>query len=331
MIKRMHKQAGIFFLMTLLLSVMIVRIIPAEEAEGAKVADSSQMAAPVEMDLDNLTPVGAELLKEGVYPVNVDSSSSMFQITECTLTVQDGEMTALMSMGGTGYLYLYMGTGEEASGKDASAYIPYEETPEGVYTFTIPVEALDQPIACAAFSKKKEMWYDRILVFRADSLDQDAFAEGYYTTAEDLNLSDGEYLAEVTLEGGSGRASIESPARIVVRDFQARATIVWGSSKYDYMKVGDEKFEPLDGLETSVFEIPVTGFDYKMPVAADTTAMSVPHEIEYTLYFDSSTLQKADAAEDAAAEEMTAEESATEASAAEDSVSETVAGDKKKP
>ena len=97
------------------------------------------------------------------------------------------------------------------------------------------------------------------------------------------------------------------------------------------MKVGDEKFEPLDGMETSVFEIPVTGFDYKMPVAADTTAMSVPHEIEYTLYFDSSTLQKADAAEDAAAEEMTAEESATEASAAEDSVSETVAGDKKKP
>ena len=42
--------------------------------------------------------------------------------------------------------------------------------------------------------------------------------------------------------------------------------------------------------EHSVFEIPVTGFDYKMPVSADTTAMSTPHEIEYTLYFDSASV-----------------------------------------
>ena len=36
----------------------------------------------------------------------------MFKITSCTLTVKDGAMTAKMTMGGTGYLYVYMGTGE---------------------------------------------------------------------------------------------------------------------------------------------------------------------------------------------------------------------------
>ena len=40
-----------------------------------------------------------------------------------------------------------------------------------------------------------------------------------------------------------------------------------------------------------MFEIPVTVFDRKMAVAADTTAMSTPHEIEYTLLFDSSSIK----------------------------------------
>lgn len=40
-----------------------------------------------------------------------------------------------------------------------------------------------------------------------------------------------------------------------------------------------------------MFEIPVTVFDRKMAVAADTTAMSTPHEIEYTLQFDSASIK----------------------------------------
>jgi hypothetical protein len=38
--------------------------------------------------------------------------------------------------------------------------------------------------------------------------------------------------------------------------------------------------------------ITVTGFDSPLTVYADTTAMSTPHEIEYTLTFDSSTLEE---------------------------------------
>ena len=68
--------------------------------------------------------------------------------------------------------------------------------------------------------------------------------------------------------------------------------MVWSSPNYDYMKVGEEKFLPVNqGGETSMFEIPVTVFDRKMAVAADTTAMSTPHEIEYTLQFDSASIK----------------------------------------
>lgn len=94
----------------------------------------------------------------------------------------------------------------------------------------------------------------------------------------------------MTLEGGSGRAEIQSPAVLTVEDGNAFAEIIWGSSNYDYMTVNGERFDLVNTEGNSAFKIPVTGFDYKMPVTADTTAMSVPYEIEYTLYFDSETI-----------------------------------------
>ena len=184
-----------------------------------------------------------------------------------------------------------MGTGEEAAKAEKSDYIPFVEDQNGQHTFTVPVEALDKGLNCAAFSKNKEMWYDRTLVFRADSLPSDAYAEGTGKSVADLNLADGDYTAAVTLEGGSGRASVQSPAKIHVENGQATATIVWSSSNYDYMIVDGQKYLPLENTETATFEIPVSVFDRKITVAADTTAMSTPHEITYTLYFDSASVQ----------------------------------------
>ncbi|MBQ9518835.1 MAG: hypothetical protein IJR59_02945, partial [Firmicutes bacterium] len=65
---------------------------------------------------------------------------------------------------------------------------------------------------------------------------------------------------------------------------------VWSSNKYDYMVVDGEKYLPVSTEEFSVFEIPVLFFDREMPVKADTTAMSQPHEIEYTLNFEAKTI-----------------------------------------
>ena len=80
---------------------------------------------------------------------------------------------------------------------------------------------------------------------------------------------------------------MQSPAKLTVSDGKATAEIIWSSNKYDYMIVDGEKYEPTDTTEFSVFEIPVSAFDRKLKIAANTTAMSTPHEIEYTLYFES--------------------------------------------
>lgn len=103
----------------------------------------------------------------------------------------------------------------------------------------------------------------------------------------ELNLADGEYTVEVTMEGGSGRASIQSPTELTIENGQAQAEIVWSSSHYDYMLVNGDKYLPTNTEENSTFEIPVSVFDEPMTVIGDTTAMSVPHEIEYTLTFSS--------------------------------------------
>ena len=272
--------------------------LPAQSSETMSVQVSETVEATEEtaeqqsVGTEGMTPVLASELRDGVYQIQVDSSSSMFRIEACELTVNDGSMTADMKMGGTGYLKLYMGTGEEAAKAPEEKMIPFEEAADGSHHFTVPVEALDKELDCAAFSKKKEKWYDRVLVFRADSLPADALTDAAQVTAESMGLADGCYTVEVSMEGGSGRVSVESPANLVVKDQKAVAEVVWSSPNYDYMKVGEEKFLPVNqGGETSVFEIPVTVFDRKMAVAADTTAMSTPHEIEYTLLFDSASIK----------------------------------------
>ena len=263
-----------------------------ETTEPETQADTQpETVEAVEVVEEGMTPIYASSLKDGSYDVKVSSSSSMFPIESAVLNVANGEMTATMTMGGTGYLYLFMGNAVEAGYALEDAYIPFEETADGKHTFTVPVEALDAGIECAAFSKKKELWYDRTILFRADSLPVDAFADGVVNDAESLELADGEYTIEVTLEGGSGKASVQSPAKLTITDGKPTAEIIWSSNKYDYMVVNGTKYDPVSIEEVSVFEIPVTGFGYKMPVSADTTAMSVPHEIEYTLYFDSASIQ----------------------------------------
>lgn len=269
---------------------------PAEESEDLsdQVATADEMTTKEDVVDDSMVPVTGEELNDGEYEIEVDSSSSMFRIEKCTLTVKDGKMTALMTMGGTGYLKLFMGTGAEAVEASEDEYIPFVENEDGQHTFEVPVEALDKGLDCAAFSKNKEKWYERTLVFKASSLPTEAYKESPVTTVEDLELEDGQYEAEVTLEGGSGKASVESPAKIEIKDGAATATLIWSSSNYDYMIVDGEKYLMLNTEGNSTFEIPVAGFDFKMPVTADTVAMSTPHEIDYTLTFDSSTLKKAE-------------------------------------
>ena len=260
------------------------------ETGTSNVASASDMAEVEEVVEEGMTPISGDKVKDGTYNVTVKSSSKMFDITACELTVESGKMTATMHMGGKGYLYVYMGTGEQAAAADEADYIPFTEQADGTHSFTVPVDALDEGIDCAAFSKKKEKWYDRTILFRADSLPMDAFADGVVTTPDSLSLADGSYTADVALAGGSGRASVQSPAELTVKDGKVTAKIVWSSKNYDYMKVGDTKYDTVIEDEHSTFEIPVSCFDWAMAVKADTTAMSEAHEIDYTLTFDSASV-----------------------------------------
>lgn len=102
--------------------------------------------------------------------------------------------------------------------------------------------------------------------------------------------TDGQYTVEVTLTGGSGRASVESPAELKVVDGDATAVIIWSSPFYEYMLIDGVSYYPINDDGNATFEIPVT-FDEYVSVSALTVAMSQPHEIDYSLYFDSRSLE----------------------------------------
>lgn len=257
-----------------------------------EVQTEHETAPQNEVGYEGMTAVTADALNEGDYHISVDSSSSMFKIADCILHVSGGSMTADIIIASKSYDALFMGTEDEAGSAPESERIGYTVNEEEQSVFVVPVEALDKEIQCAALSAKKQEWYGRTLVFRADSLPDEAFAEARYATVSSLGIEDGEYTADVKLEGGSGKASVESPAALTIKDGKATAKIVWSSDKYDQMVVEDGVFLPTVTDGHSVFEIPVMGFDYRMPVQAETTAMSEPHMIDYTLSFDSATIKK---------------------------------------
>ena len=241
-----------------------------------------------------------DVLKDGVYSAKFDTDSGMFHVNESqdgkgVLTVKDGKMTIHVSLVSKSILNLFSGLAEDAEKEGAELLEPTTDTvtysdgyTEEVYGFDIPVPYLDKEFDVALIGKKGK-WYDhKVSVSEAQPLE----AEG--KSVEDLKLEDGSYTVEVVLEGGSGKATVESPAALEIKDGKASAVLVWSSPNYDYMLVDGEKYERTNTEGNSTFEIPVSGFDYQMPVVGDTVAMSTPHEIEYTLQFDSASLKEAD-------------------------------------
>ena len=143
-----------------------------DSVETSDVSDSTQAGEVPEEEI--LTPIYAAQLKEGSYLITVDSSSSMFRVIKCELIVANGAMNAVMTMSGDGYGMVYMGTGEEASMDTEENYVLFVLDEVGAKTFTVPVEALDMELDCAAWSIRKEKWYDRVLIFQSDELPADA-------------------------------------------------------------------------------------------------------------------------------------------------------------
>ena len=230
----------------------------------------------------------ARALEDGTYTAEFDTDSSMFHVNEAsdgkgTLTVEDGQMTLHISLQSKKIVNLYVGMAADAPDHEADWLQPTTDTvtysdgtSEEVYGFDVPVEALDTDFQLAILGTKGK-WYDHTVSVR--NVEAQA-AEAVETPA------DGSYTCEVTLEGGSGRATVDSPAALTVADGKMTATIVWSSPNYDYMIVDGEKYLPTNTEGNSTFEIPVSALGVPLSVVADTVAMSTPHEIEYTLTFN---------------------------------------------
>ena len=231
-------------------------------------------------------------LPDGVYTADFETDSSMFHANEAcdgkgTLTVENGQMTFHVSLASKKIVNLYPGKAADAEANESDWLQPTTDTvtysdgtSEEVYGFDIPVSALDTDFDLAILGTKGK-WYDHVVSVR-NAAEKAADAE---------IPADGSYTCEVTLEGGSGRATVESPAALTVADGKMTATLVWSSPNYDYMIVDGEKYLPTNTEGNSTFEIPVSALATALTVTADTVAMSTPHEIEYTLTFAADSLK----------------------------------------
>ena len=239
----------------------------------------------------------APALEDGVYTADFNTDSSMFHANETcdgkgVLTVQDGQMTIHVSLASTSIVNLFPGLKEDAQKDGAVLLQPTTDTvtyPDGlteeVNGFDIPVPALDEEFDVALIGKKG-VWYDhKVSVSNPVPKEDDAVAA--------IPLADGTYTIEVGFAGGSGKSHVLSPCTLKVENGTATATIVWSSEKYDYMLVDGQRYDVLTTEGGSTFEIPVRALDTALTVIGDTTAMSTPHEIEYTLTFDSTTAEEA--------------------------------------
>ena len=254
----------------------------AAPAETAAPTAAEETAAVTAATQETEPALSARVLPDGEYTVDFETDSGMFRANEAcdgkgTLTVKDGVQTLHVSLQSKKIVNLYPGTAEQAQQDGAVWLEPTLDTvtysdglSEEVFGFDIPVVSVGQEFDLAIIGTKG-VWYDHKV-----SVQSPVPQAGSYTCA-------------VELAGGSGRASIASPAALVSDGETLIATIVWSSPNYEYMLVDGVQYDPIQKEGNSTFEIPVS-LDRELDVSASTTAMSTPHLVQYTLYFDSATL-----------------------------------------
>jgi len=162
----------------------------------------------------SMTPVYPEDLKEGEDEPEVISDSRFFKIIHSDLTNKDGHMDAVITISSTSYAYVFPGTAEQAAAADKSEWIEADEK-DGYGSFSISVEAFNKEIPCAAYSKKKQKWYDRNIVFLADS------------------LPDGAVMIELNSDGGTITDTQDAALKVI---YIALAIIVAGGVLNHFVK-----------------------------------------------------------------------------------------------
>lgn len=272
-------------------------------SEVVSVSETVSEETVSEIVTSEAEPVKTEnTLADGLYYAEFNTDSTMFHANETCdgkglLTVKDGEMTIHVSLPSKTIQNLYSGLAEDAQKEGAELLQPtidevtYDDgLTEEVNGFDIPVPYLNDEFDLALIGKKG-IWYDH-KVFVSNPEPADSNGEESTASAPDPDMV-WDSTIDVTLEGGSGKATITSPAKVRTTDDCFILIVEWSSPNYDYMIVNEEKLLPVNTDGNSVFEIPLCSFDEPLPVIADTVAMSKPHEVEYTISFDAASLAPA--------------------------------------
>ena len=270
------------FLSIVCAGVLAAALTACTAAPAASQSTAASSAASVQAQ-------SAPALADGVYQASFSTDSSMFHANEAcdgkgVLTVQNGQMSIYVTLAGKGIVNLFPGTAEDAQKPGAEWLQPTLETvhysdgtTDEANAFLIPVPYLDEEFDVALVGKKGT-WYDH----KVSVSDPQPLADD---TAESEVPADGSYTVEAVLQGGSGKASVQSPARLTVENGAMTATVIWSSKNYDRMIVNGQEYTPTYENGLSCFTIPVSALGTPLPVQAETTAMSQPHMIDYTLTF----------------------------------------------
>ena len=235
----------------------------AEVTVSIKKAEGTELKATCKVTV-TASETENKTLTDGNYQVDVDTGNKMFKVTNCILTSEKGKMYAVITLSGTGYDYLYMGTAADAAEATAKDYISYVADEAGKYTYKVPVESLDKGIAVAAHSIKKDKWYDRTLIFSSASAKR--------------IIADGTY--QVNAEAG-GKMFRVTDCVMTVKNGQMTAAVTLSGQGYNRIYLGDVNNAPDDEknwilpesllAEQYTFQVPVEKLDEVMTIAVHTT------------------------------------------------------------
>lgn len=228
--------------------------------ESAKM--TRQIPMLLEAESSEETGKTAELINGAEYSTTVESSSSMFNIVSCKMTSENGKVWADITLSGTSYTKLFIGTKEEAVGAEESQYIGYTENAEGRYVFRIPVSKLDEPLKVAAYSKKSCDWFDRELTFSSENLKIEKIPDGIYENVAVESSSTMFNVVDCTLfnENGTMQAAITLSGTGYTKLYVGTAEEAEQVTDYiGYAVDADGKY---------VFTIPVSELNTEIKIAA---------------------------------------------------------------
>lgn len=240
------------------------------------------------------TPAPSNVPSDGIYSTTAETGASMFKVVGVKLTVKNGKMSAVITLSGEGYDYLYMGTATDAAThtgnwikySGSAAYTLDGETKTG-RTYEIPVSALDTPLTIASHSERQKKWYDRTVTISSKNLKKtgDIPAEG--------TPADGVYSTSAV----TGAAMFKVVGtKLTVKNGKMTALITLSGIGYDYLYMGTgadaanhtDQWIKYKGTATYTLDGETkTGRTYEIPVAAlDKPITVASHSESHKKWYD---------------------------------------------